>query len=42
MFPDKAKFYELFGHYSTNITPEQIALIERHWGMWKTKYMQDK
>jgi hypothetical protein len=25
-------FYELFGNYNINITPEQITLIERYWG----------
>jgi hypothetical protein len=34
MYPDVPKFYERFGQYSANITPEQIALIERYWGKW--------
>jgi hypothetical protein len=34
VYPDIPKFYELFGHYTANITPEQKELVEQYWGKY--------
>jgi hypothetical protein len=30
----ETEFCKLFGHYSTEITQEQIELVEQYWGKW--------